>query len=132
MRRVVITSLVLAVAVEAFPLVASAQDQQKQELSENEAVELLRAVNTAEVDIKLMRKQPYAPLQQLLHHRPFVGTEVASNIAIVDSTTGRKKGYQISVDVLGEGKRYTASIVPIERHCRVAFFTDESGVIYKG
>jgi hypothetical protein len=132
MRSRVLIFVLFAVIAGAFPFVVESQNQQKEELSDNEALELLRAVNTAEVDVKLMAKQPYAPLEQLLQHRFFVGKELGSNITKVDSNTGTKKGYEISVCVLGEGKRYIAAVVPVERGCRVAFFTDESGVIYQG
>jgi hypothetical protein len=113
------------------PVVGASQKQQAEELTESEGLELLRAVNTAEADLRLMTKQPYAPLRQLLQHRLFVGTEVGSNITTVDTSTGTKKGYEISVYVLSEGKHYKASVVPVERGCRVGFFTDESGVIYR-
>jgi hypothetical protein len=126
------TLLILFVAVVgALPVVVANQNQQTEELSEGEAVELLRAVNTAQLELRMAGRQ-YGQLEQLLQHRFFAGKELGSNITKVDSDTGRKKGYEISVYVLGEGKRYSASVVPVERGCRVAFFTDESGVIYKG
>jgi hypothetical protein len=131
MRSRVLIFVLLAVIAGAFPFVVGSQNQQKEELSDNEALELLRAVNTAQLDLRMAR-QPYAPLQKILQRRFFVETEVGSDITTVDSNTGTKKGYEISVCVFGEGRRYIASVVPVERGCRVAFFTDESGVIYQG
>lgn len=130
--RTRVTALILFVAVVgALPVVVASQKQQTEELSESEAIEFLRAVNTAQLELQ-MAKQRYAPLQQLLQHRFFAGKDLGSNITIVDSNTGMTKGYEISVYVLGEGKRFKLSVVPVERGCRVAFFTDESGVLYRG
>lgn len=96
-------------------------------LSQNEAVRLLRMINTAELSI-FNRSQSYAPLAQVLQE---VG--VPPDFRPVDSSLGTLRGYSISVIVSGDGKHYVSAIVPLTSGCGFsAFSRGEVAVVHVG
>ncbi len=59
------------------------------------------------------------------------GLEQSIPVVVQDDTLGELRGYKLSVLVSGDGKRYHLALVPVSE-CSVAFFSNESGLIYTG
>ncbi len=130
--RAVFGTLILATGFICGRVWAGADEVQTPNvLSEAEAVQLLRTINTAQLDLR-MAKHPYASLADLLQHRFLQGANLASSIVVQDGSTGTVRGYGITVSAVANGKQYTVSLLPTERGCKVALATNESGVIYRG
>jgi len=109
--------------------VLSAQNEQSEALSESEAIEVLRIVNTAQLDLK-MTKGRYGGLEELTSHRAFAGRLLRPTLVGSDRAT--MKNYEVFLFLLPEGERYNVSLLPAQGGCQAAFFTGDSGVIYKG
>ncbi len=125
----------LCLAVAAAVLFAALSDRTARaqtqgalaNLTQNEAIRLLRMINTAELDI-FNRTQSYAPLAQVLDK---LGTP--QGIKLVDSSMGTLRGYSVSVVVSADGKHYVSAIVPLTSGCGFsAFSRGEVAVIHLG
>jgi hypothetical protein len=122
------TALVLLLTCGVFPPLSSPKSQdESSHLTADEALKLIRAINTAEADL-FSKSRSYAPLEDLLKH-PFLQRRPAA-ISQFDSSAGTLKNYKLTVVVSG-GQHYEASLLPLT-DCDAAFFTNESGIIYSG
>jgi len=108
-------------------------------LTWDQALELVRVINTAELEISLGwpaaasaagTKHAYAPLADLLKHRYFLQPRALVPVQL-DSTTGSVKNYKLSVVASADGRHYLVGLVPSQPECLPALFTNESGVIYR-
>jgi len=107
---------------------------EKEPLSKSQALEIVRALNTAELDI-LLKTKNYAPLDSVvkgLREKPAGLAEFVDNSS--NSSSGKIRDYQVSIITSSDGKHYKLALTPLEDSpaCAVAFFSDESGVIYLG
>jgi hypothetical protein len=96
-------------------------------LSADEAVALMRMINTAEAEASISSKS-YVPLKQLLEARQFKGHQVLSQMT--DDVAGLTKDYSLSIIASADGKHYQAKLVPTNG-CGVSFFTSDPGIIYQ-
>lgn len=97
-------------------------------LSPNEALELVRLLNTAQAE-SWLTSSSYQARANLLKHR--LVSRQSMPVVVQDDTLGEIRGYKLSVLVSGDGKRYHLALVPVSG-CSVAFFSNESGLIYTG
>lgn len=108
------------------------QSTEADRLTEDQAIQFLRIVNTVQLDLK-MSNRPYGTLAQVLEHRFFKDKGEGPKFAsMIDGVNGSIRNYRLFLSKDGEGSRYSVWLDPKERGCRVAFFTGESGIIYKG
>ena len=122
--------------VAAFLLVVamlpaqSGTEQNADQLSKLEAVELVRAINTLELSYRSTEGE-YVSLEVLLLNPKFDEMEIAPTIA--DPYAATLKDYKLSIVTFAEGEQYKLSLVPTgEPYCRPALFSDQIGVIYPG
>lgn len=99
------------------------------QLSEDEALGLVRNVVTAELTI-FMKNQTYVSLDELLDHPSF---RPNANVTKTDRNDGTVKNYRISVVASADGKHYSAELTPANPHpgCPAAFFSNERAIVYK-
>ena len=98
------------------------------QLSENDALALVRAVNTVEATI-FMKNHEYVPLKEVLEHPSF---RPKQNVSRTDGTSARVQDYAVSVVASADGKHYGVELTPTDPHpgCRRAFFSNEAAIIY--
>ena len=114
-----------AVGLLALSSVLAAQNTR---LSADDALHVVRAANTAELDVKL-KTQQFVGLQTLLEHKIIKHTGASFNSQ--GGSSAMVANYQLSI-VVSEGRdHYRLSMVPVEQ-CATAYFSDDSGVIYLG
>lgn len=116
------------------------------ELSPREGIDLVRAINTAEVEFFLKSYHKYMPLEEVLRHRIFqrggmaisgggMTMTLTSPLAIPvikDATSGTVKNYKVSVVASADGQHYQVAVAPANPGCELLVFSDESGVIDTG
>ncbi len=98
------------------------------QLSEPQALQLIRLINTAEREVS-NETHTFVPLAQLLRHPSL--EEHRKFIALTESHSGRVKDRKLSVLASADGKHYTVALVP-ESGCEPAVFSNEAGLIYRG
>jgi hypothetical protein len=96
-------------------------------MSDQEAVTLMRVINTAEAEL-FFRTKSYVSLDRLLEHRSLKSHEAEFELS--DETSGTVRGYRLSVIASPDGKHYQAALIPTE--CQIAWFSDEVAIIYPG
>lgn len=126
----------------AIPVAQANSQSGSNQLSEEEALKLVRVVVTAETELSLTKKA-YVSLEELLQTRFFQkGAGNAfhflvkknpsqTQISLIDSTSASLNNYYLSVIASSDGNHYQVRLVP-ERGCDVALFSNEAAVIYKG
>ncbi len=124
-----VAAFVLLMAFVILPA-RSGADQSSNQLSAHEALELVRTINTAELEM-VMTRGAYHSLEDLLQSRFFENREIVPTLK--DIYTATVKDYKLSIVTFAEGKQYVVSLVPTgEPQCRPALFSDQVGVIYPG
>jgi len=113
----------------------------KRSLSEREALQMMRAINTIEASF-FMTKQGYQAMDELLRHSPTpadgASNQEPSNIEVpagellasIDSSSATVKGNKLSVIASSDRKHYFVGIAPVAGGCSRVFFSSESGIIY--
>lgn len=102
------------------------------QLTNDEAMRLVRRINTAEATALLAKdgSHQYASLSKLLESatgQKYVNTPVNQT----DETSGTLKGYAVSLLVSPDGHRYSLELIPANpKECGAAFFSSEAAVIY--
>jgi hypothetical protein len=116
------------ICAAALLLSGTSAVSQAKTLTADQALDIVRTLNTAEVDSKLMGGH-FLTLAELPSHRRV--KKAAWSIAQTDETTGTLEDYRLVVNVAPDGKHYQLSMIPTAT-CGVALFSNESGVIYTG
>lgn len=105
------------------------------QLSERDAVGLLRTINTTQV-VFYNNTDPrhFASLKELSvlideNSRTLGFNNPAKDLQLVDSSTGRLKNYTVSVVASADGQHYISGLIS-SSGCASAFFSSERGVIY--
>lgn len=91
-------------------------------------VVMLRMLNTAQATLN-GEGGSYGSLATVLGTPLF--TQRYGALSAVDSTTALVNGQKLALIVIDGGKRYVASVTPLEP-CGEAAFTNEGGLIYTG
>ena len=81
------------------------------QLSQSEALGLIRRINTIEAEMKL-KGQSYGSLEGLLKEPRFQQRQFA--IDVDDSSSGSLKNYKMSVVVSADGQHYQVSLRPAQ------------------
>lgn len=102
--------------------------QKPDELSESEALGLMRTINTSQVVAFSDAKHQYASLDELLDLIQQNGRQQWP-LQLRGGSTGRVKNYAVSIVVSGDGQRYVSEMIS-SSNCGLALFSNESGVIY--
>jgi hypothetical protein len=129
-------SLVFLV-VSAFVVTIHGTRGQETLLSPESAVEIARAVNTAEVEF-LVRSKRAVDLQSLRSHRFIQKVESSTELEWgANPNTFSAKGYDVRLALTNDQTQYTLTIMPkLEQQksgdCPPIFVTNESGQIYQG
>lgn len=105
------------------------------QLSEREALGLLRTINTTQV-VFYNNTDPrhFASLKELSalideDSRTSGFNNPAKDLQLVDSSTGKLKNYTVSVVASADGQHYISGLIS-SSGCASAFFSSERGVIY--
>jgi hypothetical protein len=98
-------------------------------LDEQLAVDLVRKINTTQVEFRL-QNNAYVSLDQLLEHRFMADSKALLEPA--DRTSAALADYHLRVVATDDGQRYTVMIASQAVRCGFAVFSDEGGVIYVG
>ncbi|HLZ49969.1 MAG TPA: hypothetical protein VKP61_04410 [Candidatus Acidoferrum sp.] len=111
--------------------VARPHPQEKpDELSEPEALGLMRMINTFQVAPVQGPRHQYVSLEELVAQRHEKAHELLlSTVLLKDSSTGTLKNYTVSIVVSADGQHYVAQLIS-SSSCASALFSNESGVIY--
>ncbi len=141
--KVVLMSVVLlGMASVTVPIAQTNSQSASDQLSQEEALKLVRVIITAETELPLIKK-PYVSLEELLQTRFFqkgIGSTFQflekkswsqTQINLIDSTSASLNNYYLSVIASVDGNHYQVRLAP-ERGCDVALFANEAAVIYKG
>ena len=115
--------VVIGIAVGAGVLHA----RQQAELTERDAVRVLRMVNTAQAKLGSGGSRQYGTLAELLD----VETTLRSMVSDITATVATVPGYRLSLVRSSDGRAYHAALLPV-RSCAPMFFTTQDGVIYQG
>lgn len=100
------------------------------ELSEPEALGLMRMINTFQVAPFYGPRHQYVSLEELVAQRHEKAHELLlSAVLLKDSSTGTLKNYTVSIVVSADGQHYVAQLIS-SSSCASALFSNESGVIY--
>lgn len=97
------------------------------ELARQEAVGVMRRVNTAQSRIRGKESGPYGTLMQVLAQDPTLQSQVSAT----DDHSGTAPGYKLTLVLTEDRRRYLVSLLPAET-CGLALFSNEGGFIYRG
>jgi hypothetical protein len=129
MRKSSFTILLTICAVLAL-VVSSQTAAQSEEISEAQALSVVRALNTKELEF-FIKEHAYVPLERAAQNVRLQDSSIGS-IVLTDQTSGRIRNYTASLLTSADQKHYRLSLIAESPGCSTAFFTDESGVIYLG
>ncbi|HKT11180.1 MAG TPA: hypothetical protein VJW77_05075 [Terriglobia bacterium] len=136
MNRLVSRYAAIAVLGGIGIALAAAAQSRTSDLSEAQAVELIRLTNTTETDI-FMRTHQYAPMDSLLDHKFMKGFGIQADQPGLTSATYRN--YSLLVTLSPDYMHYVAELIPRQdsvatanEACATAVFSNEKGVIYTG
>lgn len=121
----------------AFALVLSANSQKAAapKLTIAEAIETVRALNTAELEVYL-KSGSYCSLGLAIRNlkEPVGSIAVRSIETTPESSWLNLKGYRLSLLIAADSKHYQLALTPAEASgdCADGIFSDESGTIYSG
>jgi hypothetical protein len=111
------------------------QQEKADQLSEAEALGLLRTINTTQI-VFYINTDPrhFASLKELSalideNSRTSGFSNPAKDLELADSSTGRLKNYTVSVFASADGQHYISGLIS-SSGCASAFFSSERGVIY--
>jgi hypothetical protein len=119
--------ILLAVVLLATGWVNRSAQDSPNRLSQQQAVALVRTINTAEAET-FFKTQSYASMEKLLQYRSF--QEQQNLLVPTDAFSGTVKNYKLSLVASEDGKHYLVGLAPAEQKCDAALFSSESGVIY--
>lgn len=132
MKKAQMAIYVMILCVGLSPSLDSAVD--KKTLTKLQALGIVRALNTAELDAFLQHKNyaPLVPATQRFRGKTEGLDELVTNS--MDAPSGRIRDYEVSIIISSDGKHYKIALTPVAESpvCTTAFFSDESGVIYAG
>jgi hypothetical protein len=102
------------------------------ELTEPEALGLMRTINTFQVAPFQGPRHQYVSLEELVAQRHEKAHELLlSTVLLKDSSTGTLKNYTVSIVVSTDGQHYVLEMLS-SSSCGLALFSNESGIIYTG
>jgi hypothetical protein len=105
---------------------AQTESSDASQLSQRQALGLVRTFNTAQVTLK-MNGGKYGSLADLLKVK-YLARE---QFAVADDFTAGVKNYNLSVVVSADGQHYQVSLRP-QSGCGYALFSSDAAVIYEG
>lgn len=141
-KRVLILVALLGMGSITVLIALTNSQSVSNQLSQEEALKLVRVIITAEAELPLTKK-PYVSLEELLQTRLFqkgIGSTFQflekknwsqTQINLIDSTSGSLNNCYLSVIASADGNHYQVRLAP-EQGCDVALFSNETAVIYKG
>jgi len=101
-------------------------------LTADEALRLVRQINTAEATIFLVKDgdHQYRTLSQLLAS-PKAKSQVTALLNLTDESTGTVQGYTVQLLASPDSQHYSLGVTPdTSQGCGPAFFSSEAGIIY--
>ena len=107
---------------------------EQERLGKAEALDTIRALNTAEVT-EFMQHKAYLSLGQAIQNLKWKNDLTIKHINVPsESLSAAVKDYQISLTVSADGKYYMVRLTPDSTapDCAAGWFSDPSGVIYSG
>lgn len=137
MKKITIVASVLLLAFfarSAFSGTHTAQAKSGETLSQTEAIEIMRAVGTAEAE-SIALSGHAMNMQAVSEHRfakrldPQIGL---NNQLASDSDSVLVKGYEIRLLLAQDQRHYTLTIHPLQQNDCTIFMTNETGVMYQG
>ena len=130
-RNRIIAALTVTFIVTCIIASAASTERTDDQLTDVDAVSLVRQFNTAEAELFGARNgsHRYMPLAKVLE-TPSLKSQIKVSVAISDETSGTVKNYSVSLIPSADGKHYMLSLAPMG--CGPAFFSNETGVIYPG
>jgi hypothetical protein len=130
-RAMPILMLLFGLLGSIVATVARAYPQEKpDELSEAEALGLMRTINTFQVAPFQGPRHQYVSLEELVAQPHEKAHELLlSSVLLKDSSTGTLKNYTVSIVVSTDGQHYVLEMLN-SSSCGLAFFSNESGIIY--
>jgi len=136
MNSIVRCCAVTAILGSVCIALAAVAQSQTSNLSQTQAVELIRLVNTTETDV-FMRTHQYAPIDSVLDHKFMKGSGIQVDQPGLTSAT--YKNYSLLVTVSPDYMHYVAELIPAQASgataseaCATAVFSNEKGIIYAG
>ena len=121
-------------AAMAIAAAALAAQTPAPSMPREQALLILRSINTAEAEVSRTEKQ-YVGLPKLVQHAVFTLPELQSlrqGAALAPDGGPIPVGsYALRVDPSASGRRYTVSLVG-EMPCSISWFSNERGTIYEG
>ncbi len=127
----------IAVFVSLVALAGVPQTHESgQRLSDLDAVSVVRAVNTAEMEA-FFKRDTYPTLEQLSMSARFrSGLDRAvpgAMLVLEDPVSGAVRDYKLSLLISGDGKHYSVILVPESAaQCGTAVFSSDANVVYTG
>lgn len=110
-----------------IPVLNSHSQAMTNQLTANEAMNLVRIISTIEGEMKAT-EQSFVSLQKVLQHR--VMQSRLQGISVVDIDSATIKDYRLSVVPSADGQHFQLSLVP-KSGCGYSLFTNETFVIYE-
>jgi len=117
------------------------QQEKADQLSEDEAVGLVRTINTAQVGFEsYSNPRRYASLKELIvmldensgkEQQVVYGANSFKELQLIDGSTGRLKNYTVSVVASTDGQHYILELIN-RSNCDSSFFSSDTGIIYTG
>jgi hypothetical protein len=129
MKMKLVLMLIAGLAGGGLSVARAVRQEESHQLSPREGLELVRAINTIQAEMKL-REQKYAGLGELLKASYFRRSP-NGRLTVGNGFAGKLKDYEVSVVVSADGQHYQVSLLP-SAGCARALFSNESGLIYEG
>ncbi len=101
---------------------------QAEQLTQEDALRLVRSINTAQVQPFVQEKR-YLSLEELLSRGGL--PRLTALATLTTPVSSAVKDYNLVIFPSTDGKRYHLSLVP-KSGCEPAFFSSESGIIFVG
>jgi hypothetical protein len=134
MRTVLAIVGTITIATSSILAVSRQSATEQERLGRAEALDTIRALNTAEVT-EFMQHNAYVPLGRAIQNLKWKSDLTIRHINVPpESMSAAVKDYQISLTVSTDAKYYTVQLTPAKTapDCAVGWFSDPSGVIYSG
>lgn len=134
MKTTFTIGVAIAFATSSILVVSHAPAAEEERLGRGEALDTVRALNTAEVT-EFMQYKAYAPLGRVIQNLKWKSDLSIKHITVpLESPSARVKDYEVSLNVSADAKYYLIQLTPTAAapDCAPGWFSNPSGVIYSG
>jgi hypothetical protein len=126
-KLIVTLAILVTLSGVTIPVVGTHSQGTPTQLSQTEALSLVRALSTTQAE-KKVTDHTFASLEKLSQHRALQRRLEGSNL--LDAHSASIKDYILSVVTSADGQHFQLSLAP-KSGCGYSLFTNESFVIYE-